>query len=291
MKQYFLAAIFLIFLSCGVVSAETSQGKPIEVSAELSLIYDDNVFSYSKRVRDAFRANLRPIFFWNQNANSLGDIITKPSFDLRFNPQNYSTRFSASVSGSFYRDNDTLNDRSYFIEIKQGLGTQTDISLTYDELFIDETFRTVGVDIQHNFILFEGNIFADGTGDDKNYGAGLTTSIPSQYVETSLSYQFNQAVPVDSTFALRSHQFRVEPIFPLTESLSLNLYANIQKDKYTSDVREDTTRGWGVLMDYAMSEKFTAQLGFDRIRWRTDKVISNASYGKNIITIKVTVSL
>lgn len=310
MKRYFFAAIFFSFLSCGVVSAETPQDKPLEIKAGVSLVYDNNVFAYSTQFRDAFRKNLRPLFFRNQNANSLDDLITKPFFELHFSPRNYSTEFFASVSGSFYRQNGTLDDRSYFIEVAQGLGTKTDIAFTYDELFVEfpekilntsffklteKTFRTVGVDLKHNFKKFEGNILAEGSGDDRNYGVGITTSIPSRYAETTLSYEFDQYVPVDMALAYRSHQFRVEPIFPITEALSLTIYADIQKDTYTSDIREDTTRRWGFLMDYAMGERFTAALGLDDIRWNTTDDILNAShrasYKKNIVTMKVVVFL
>jgi hypothetical protein len=293
-----LAAIFLSFLFCGVVSAKAPQDKPLEIEAGVSLIYDNNVFAYSAKLRDAFRANLRPFFFQNQNTNSLEDLITKPYFELHFSPRNYFTEFSAGVSGSFYRQNGTLDEHSYFIKVEQGLGAETDIAVTHDELFVkftQKTFRTVGVDLQHDFKKFEGNIFAEGSGDDRNYGVGITTSIPSRYVETTLSYEFDQYVPVDRAFAYQSHQFRVEPIFPITEALSLNLRADIQKDKYTTNIREDTTRRWGFLMNYAMGEKFTATFGLDHIRWNTDddmlNVASSASYKKNIITIKVVVFL
>ena len=287
--------VFLAFLSCGVVYAETPQNSPFEIKGDISLVYDDNVFAYSNRLRDTFRANLRPIFFQNQNVNSLGDLITKPSFELHFRPQRYpSTDISAGLSGSFYRQNATLNDRSYFIKIVQALGPKTDISVTYDELFLEsipDTFRTVGVDIERDFQIFEGNIFAEGTSEDRNYGVGLTTSIPSRYSETTLSYEFDQYVPMDRTLAFRSHQFRVEPIFPVTETITLNLYADIQEDQFTNTVRKDMTLGWGFILDYAISENVATELGFDRIRWDTDENIPNASYKKNIITITVLVSL
>ena len=279
---------------CGVVSAQAREDAPVKIDGSISLVYDDNVFAYSQKIQDFFRVAPTRLFFRNQNVKSLSDIITNPSFRLGFYPQRYpSTDISAELYGSLYRQNSSLNDRGYFIKITQGLGQKTDISMTYNELFSEfneETFQTVGVDLRHDFRILEGNIVAEKTNDDKYYGVSLAKFIENRYFGITLSYQFDQEIPNDIAFALMSHQLRIEPSFPVTDTLFLNLYVNIQKEQYTNDVREDRTLELGFLMDYEIQKHFSAQLGFDRIFWNTDKQIENASYEKKVITVHAVVS-
>jgi len=268
------------------------------MQAGLSVIYDDNVFAYSKRTRDDFNVTPKRLFFQNQHTNSLGDVITKPSLELRFRPQHYYPTFSAGLSGRFYRQNPILNERSYFVEILQPLRPQTDISVIYDEFIIESSeapLRTVGVDIQNDFQILQGNIFAEATGEDKDYGVGLAISIPARYLETVLFYRFDRYLPEDQTLAYRAHQLRVEPIFPIRENILLTPYGDIQRNRYTERgdnfKKRDTTWEWGVIFDYAMSARFATQLAFDHIKWNTDRDIRNPAYDKNRITIKILVSL
>jgi len=294
LRNYFFAVTVLVFLFYGKIFAQTPQSAPLAIKGSLSVVYDDNVFAYSDKIQGSFRLNPTRLYFREQNANSLGDMITKPSFQLNFSPKRYpSTHISAELYGSFYKQNATLNDRGYFAEIAQGLSSKTELSISYNESFSEfsnETFRAAGVDLQHDFQIFDGNLFAEKTDDDKDYGAGLETFIENRYFGTTLSYQFDQNIPNDSLYELRSHQFTIEPIFSITEALYMSFYAHIQKEQYTNDVREDTTRGFGFLVDYAMREHFVAQLGFDRILWQTDKQMRNPSYEKKIITVRAVVS-
>ncbi len=302
LKNYFLAAICILFSFCSIASAETDLNKPVAVRAGLALVYDDNVFQCPKRILDVNPCRL-PLP--DTNTRSRADFIFEPSFALRFRPLSgpYAPTLSAGLSGSFYRQNATLNDHSHFIAIEQGIGLQTNLTVTYSALFLEfpppqQTFRTIGVDAQTDFKILLASLSADFTGDDRNYGAGMSTSVPILSSETAISYQFDQYMPLDKTLGYSLHEFRVEPWFSVTEETAFNLYADIQKKGFTVETgdnakRSDLTWGLGLLVDYTMSEKISAQLGYDHTRWRTNKTIPNTpdAYNKNTIMMKVSVSL
>jgi len=275
----------------GTVFAQTAEDKPIQVLAKFSFAYDDNVFEYSQRFRE-------------RSTKSIGDLISEPSLELRFRPlaSRYFPTLSAGLSGHFYGQNSSLNDRSVFIAIDQEFAFKTDISVTYNDLFLESTkqaLQTVGIYAQTDFDLFQWNLSADVTEGDKNYGTGVMGVVPILSSETIISYQLDVSLPVDKTWAYRSHTFRVEPGFSVTEDMYLSLYADIQKKGFTATMemdnfqRNDLTLGLGLNIDYQINEKVSTQLGYERTRWDTSKVARNQSnsYEKNIITIKISTSL
>jgi hypothetical protein len=126
--------ICLIRLTATAHSQEALKNN-LQIQTGLDLIYDDNVWQYSKRDQEDFKNNrnnpaLLPFF---EKTQDLDDFIWEPYLYLSFLPQGKFTqsRLFTEFSGDFYSRNTSLNFGTYRIGLEQKISDRTHASFTY----------------------------------------------------------------------------------------------------------------------------------------------------------------
>lgn len=266
---------FVAFLSQIFASAYGQEIKKdkLKVLAGLDLIYDDNVWQYSKSDRELFKinGNTDPFF---QKTEDLDDLIWEPYLYLSLQTQDRQTQIFAKLTGDFYTRNTSLNLGTYLIGLKRKIGDETSALISYTLrpreflgisrerrggtlvgetltthttlLWLQRKIQNLEIELTGHYKFRNYNDAFDEQ-DADIYGVGLGSRIYSKYrLKTRVTYLFEQGITAgqnepgfNNDLSYISHQFRIGPEVQIIRPLKIGFHYQLKYNEFTTNLTGD----------------------------------------------------